>query len=133
MTGGERYILQHGHGTERAHDLMGDRETLADAQLGREPSDIYAGDHHPPGVRTKHAGNDPQQRRLARAVRPDQADELAACDREAHSCNGLDAAEADGDRVDLERQRHRPRTLPMAARPIPASPPGTKRTTRTTS
>ena len=39
-----------------------------------------AADRDPPGVRALEAGDHPQQRRLARAARPEQCDELALAD-----------------------------------------------------
>src|SRR6516162_6756831 len=130
VTGGQSDIVQRGHGSERAHDLVRDRKPAAHAQLGRQARDIAVADRDPAGIRRKHAGDDPHQRRLAGTVRPNQPDQLAARDGEADSGDSIDPTEADGDRIDHEHGRHRARALARTARPMPASPPGAKRTTR---
>jgi hypothetical protein len=75
-------------------------------RLGRQARDIAPRDRNPAGIRSEHAGDDPHQRGLASAVRPDQTEELAAFDREAHPGDGGHATEADGERIDFESRRH---------------------------
>src|ERR1700730_765127 len=130
MTGGERYILQHGHGAERTHDLVGEGETVADAARRRPTRDVNSGQHDASAVGAEHAGDDSQQRRFAGAVGSDQARHFAGRDEKAHSGEGLHAAEVDGGRFDFEGPNQRHHTRPTAARPRPASPSGAKRMTR---
>src|SRR5206468_1681735 len=50
-----------------------------------------------------------EQRRLARAVRPDESDVLAALEREAHSAQQLSLADADVESVRLDHDPPAPR------------------------
>jgi hypothetical protein len=54
--------------------------------------------------RPLEAPDDLQQRALAGPVGTDDGDDLAVVDPEGDACNGREAAEALGDRVNLEEQ-----------------------------
>ena len=91
---GENQVLAHGQLGEDLQQL----ERAADA----EPVEVarpHAGDGaavelHLAGTRPELAEDAVEQRRLAAAVRPDDAEDLALVDVERHAVDGLDAAEA---------------------------------------
>src|SRR5262249_18000459 len=60
------------------------------------------------------------ERRLARAVRPDQPDELARFDAQIDIDDGADAAEADGDAGRLQDRAHR--LPPLSRRRVTSAP-----------
>ena len=78
-----------------------------DAAIGRlEMRDVAVVDDHAAGGDRLEPGDDPEQRRLPAARRPDHDDELAGLDREAHALDGAEGAVVLGDVVDDEA-RHR--------------------------
>ncbi len=74
---GDHQVLEHRHAAERLRNL----ERAADAQpaapLGRQPRDVVAGEDDAPGIGLHRAAGDAEQRGLAGAVRPDDAERLA--------------------------------------------------------
>src|SRR5690606_32173877 len=86
-------------------------EGAADAEPGppvrRQAGDVMPVERHATPVGVEVAGEAVEQRRLARAVGPDQPDELARLDGQRHCIEGADAGEALRDGVGLE-QGHGP-------------------------
>ena len=72
------------------------------AQIGRQPGHVGAADLHPAAIGRLQAGNDAQQRGLARTAGPQQRKELAAADLEAYAVDGANCAEALLDRLDAQ-------------------------------
>jgi len=82
------------------------REHDAVVALARgQPGHVAPGHPHGPEVLPLETRNDPQQRRLAAAARPEEADELAVADLERHALEGDDGAESLGDAVEGDRGR----------------------------
>ena len=75
-------ILEHGHAAERLRDLERAADAEAAAALRRKASDVGAGEENAPGIGRDRAAGDAEQRRLAGAVRPDDAERLALGERE---------------------------------------------------
>jgi hypothetical protein len=74
------YVLDHRHVQEQAQALEGPRDPLpGDGVLGL-PGDRLPGEADVPGTRLVHARDHVEDCRLARAVRPDQADDLGVAD-----------------------------------------------------
>ena len=93
-------LLGHAHlGIEAA--LLGH---VADAAAGLEGQGHAQPAHHA-GIRREHAQHDPHRGRLAGAVAPDEAEQLAGADVEGEVLHGDDVAVALRDLVDL-RPRH---------------------------
>ena len=94
---------------DRADDADDDRRR--DPQEGLEPGPDRAGDHRPaadgdpPGGRVVDPGDDVEERRLAGAVRADQADDRALGDVEADVVDGDEAAEPLRDVLGAEQDR----------------------------
>ncbi len=78
-------VLEHGHAGKRLRDLERAREAQAAAALGRSLRDVLAGEQHAAGVGRDGAGGDTEQRGLAGAIRPDDAERLAVAQREVDS------------------------------------------------
>ncbi len=96
-------------------------------RCGRPARDVLALEEHPPVGGLLQAGEDVEHRRLARAVRPDQADDLARGHVERHLVERAQASEADRDPV---RGEHGVAPRPRSARP-PSRRPGPRRCYRT--
>src|SRR3970040_3154206 len=62
--------------------------------LAPAPAKIAAVEEETARVRRLEAGQQPHQRRLAAAARPDQREELVLADRRVHLVHGDDVAEA---------------------------------------
>ena len=105
-TGADRAVFQHRHIGERLHDLMGAGETVAGDAVRRLAGDVDAAKYDLPGIRLEHAVDQIEQRRLAGAVRPDEAENFALFDGEAQIVHGLQPAEAPADAVEFEDRRH---------------------------
>src|SRR5262249_39473178 len=75
-------VLEHRHATERLRDLERARDPHGAAAHRRERGDIAAFVHDAAGVGRDRAGHDAEQRGLAGAVRPDDAERLALAERE---------------------------------------------------
>src|SRR5207342_569031 len=87
---------------ERADELKGTGHPLSADPVRREPADRVAGEPDLTGVRAEGAGDQVEQRRLAGAVRPHDADQLAFVQREADVADGAHPAEALADVRHLE-------------------------------
>ena len=94
-----RQVVERGDVLERAHDA-------APNQCVRcQPDQLFALPDDAAGAGPIGAGDAIDERRLARAVRPDQADDLARRDAEAHRIDRDHTTEVDGHA--FSRQCHR--------------------------
>ena len=88
------HVLGDGHvGEERV--VLEDGVDVA--LVGRHAGDVLAVEEDPARVGLLEAGDQAQAGRLARARRPEQREELAVVDLEAHLVDGADVAEAAAD------------------------------------
>jgi hypothetical protein len=90
----ERDVLAHGHVLERGVVLEDEPDP---ALLGRQRRRIAAVDHDRAGIGNLESRDDAQQRRLARARRPEQRRQRARGDLERDAVQRLEVAEALGD------------------------------------
>ena len=67
---------------------------LTSRSYGGEPRDVPSAEQDPAGVGLLEAGDHAQQRRLARARRPEQREELAGLDGEVQGVDRHEVAEA---------------------------------------
>jgi hypothetical protein len=102
----DHHVLGRRHAGEGACHLEGARDADARATLGRQPVHRLVVEPDLARRRRVEAGDAVEQRRLARAVGADQADDLAALHAEGHVVVGHQAAEALGHVADVE-QAHR--------------------------
>src|SRR5262249_62131330 len=79
---------------ERLHDLTGARSAAAGDAVRGQAVDALGRVPDLAGARAVYPSDEIDQRRLARPVRPDQADDLARCELERHVVDGEQAAEA---------------------------------------
>ena len=96
----ERQVLAHGHlGIERRR-----LRQVAGAALGLDGliEDVEAGDDGLAVGRRHVPGEDAHRRRLARAVRPEEAEDFAALDPERHVVDRGDATVAFREVLDLD-------------------------------
>jgi hypothetical protein len=99
-------VLEHGHAAERLRHLERARQPHAAAVLGLHAGDVVTLKHHTAGVGRNRTGNDAEQRGLAGAVWPDDAERLAAQKRKVDVVGDNDGAEALGDLFERENRRH---------------------------
>ena len=113
---------------ERPRDLEGAADAAIDDAVRRAARDLVALEADRARGRRQRAGEHVEDRALARAVRADQAEDLALLDLERHVVDGGEAAEAldqpldrqhAGVRVAGVQLRHSPR---RACRPAAAAP-----------
>ena len=105
-------VVDHGHGLKTLHDLKGAGDA-AHAALGcRQRGDVFAVEPDRALGRRQHARDQIEQRRFAGAVRPDQADDFAAPDRDRDVAVGDEAAETLPDAAGFQQGRaHRVASL----------------------
>ena len=97
----EGHVLHHRHVAEKRVVLKDEADAaLADAGLG--DAAVVEADFAAAGVGRFQAGNDPQQRRLPGTGRPEQGDEFARGDLQAHLGQGRVAAETLRDAAGLD-------------------------------
>ena len=80
--GRQRDVLEQRQVAERARDLIGAADALVADAVGGQPADLLACELDRAGRRHVHAGDAVEGRALARAVRADQAEDLALLDVE---------------------------------------------------
>ena len=90
----DQQVLEHGELLERLRDLMGAADAGAAASLRRRAGEVTAVEANGAAARRKAAGDQVEQRGLARAVRPDDAERLARRDRQIEIVGDDDRAEA---------------------------------------
>jgi hypothetical protein len=101
----EGHILEYRHVAKQRVVLEHEPDrALAD----RAPARVLAVEQHPPRGRELQPGDDPEQRRLARAGRPEQRHQLARLHREAHPVERGEPVEALHDVADLDGHRFGP-------------------------
>ena len=94
MSGGGEHVLEHRHAAERPRDLVGARQPPPAAFRGRDFGHVLAEKAHPAGGRRMRPDQHAQQRRLAGAVRADDADRLAGADGKVDPVEHHEGAEA---------------------------------------
>src|SRR5919204_2769701 len=99
-------VLHHRHPRERLHDLEGSGEAEPRDPVGPLARDVMAVEMHMARRGRMHAGDQVDQRGLAGAVRPNEADDLALVDVEADVVDGLEPAEPARDAIQGQKRRH---------------------------
>ena len=139
LSGRNRFIMleRKQHVVEHARPRQQRRRLEDDAGLGARLAHRLAVDRDAARGRRDEAGDEPQQRRLAAARRPDEADELVAADRErdvGQRCHAITSRETKMLRhvLDLDHERGgsflRPaRCRSPACSPSPARAPAPRR------
>ncbi|MEY9676231.1 hypothetical protein ABIE93_006165 [Bradyrhizobium elkanii] len=100
-------VVDHGHGLETLDDLEGAPDAALAAFRRRQLGHVLAVEDDRALGRRQHARDQVEQRRFASAVRADQADNLAAPDRDRDIAVGDEAAEALPDSARFQQRRHR--------------------------
>ena len=98
----DEHVLEHGHRPEELDVLERARDALAHDLVRGCLEDRRAVEQHLAGVRPVEPRDDVEGRRLAGAVRPDQAGDVSFLDVERHAVERDDSAEAQGDVPYLE-------------------------------
>jgi hypothetical protein len=86
-------VLEHGHGAERLRDRVRAPDAPAAPVVRRGRADLRTEEADRARIRAQVAGDQVEERGLAGAVRADDADELAARDREAQVVDDPERAE----------------------------------------
>src|ERR1700689_1733426 len=102
----EHDVVEDGHLPKGANDLMGQCEPRPPPRRSPLFRYIDTGKPDAASIWMEHSSNEPDQRRLAGAVRPDQPDEIALIHGKGYAVDRLHAAEADRQIVELERRAH---------------------------
>ena len=124
----DAHVLQHGELGEDARDLKRPRDPAAAARGRGERGDVGALEDHAPRRRREQAGDQVEERGLARAVRPDERAELAGVHDQADVAHRPQRAEGAAEPVRLQHGRH---ARDPSRRAAPTSPPGRKITIST--
>src|SRR5882724_12274691 len=90
---GEGDVVDDAESAERARYLVGAGQAEPGDPVSPDPGDVPAVEHDPAAVGLVVAADHVDQRRLARPVRADEAENLAGPDLERHAGEGLEAAE----------------------------------------
>jgi hypothetical protein len=106
----EHDVLAHAHGPEQRQVLKGPADAEGGDAVGRRLHQRAALETDRAFAERVEAREAVEERRLAGAVRSDEADDAAAADGEGHLVQRRDAAEADRDVGDLEQGLRRRRT-----------------------
>src|SRR3989475_13095487 len=127
-------ILAASHRQERLRDLVCLRNALSDDSMGGPAIDALPVPADCPLRGLFDTGNQVQQRRLARSVRPDEPDDLPLLNLQRDALHRSDAAEILVDVRDVEHASHSriPRSSGMYFRREPTIPSGTKSAIRVT-
>ncbi|MHC2257644.1 hypothetical protein ACVILK_007336 [Bradyrhizobium embrapense] len=104
-------VVDHGHGLEALDHLEGAPDAALAALGRRQLCHVLAVEEDRALGGRQHARDQVEQRRLAGTVRADQADDLAAPDRDRDVAVGDEAAEALPDAASLQQCRHRAASL----------------------
>ena len=96
----------HAQALEQQHALEGAGEAGAAALEGGPERDVGAGEPHAALGRRLESRQHIDQGRLARAIGPDQPEDLARRQGQAHLLDGAQPLEVDGDALDVERRAH---------------------------
>jgi hypothetical protein len=101
MFGGEEVRPDRG-ATDQSDVLEGPGHAGRRPPVGGKVRDVDAPEPHPPGFGPAEPADDVEQRRLARAVRTDDPDDLQFADLDGDVVQRPDAAESDRTAVDLK-------------------------------
>src|SRR6218665_2376270 len=105
---GEPDVFCNGQPHEQRIDLKRPRQTQLDAPIGRQLRDVLSCHRHTPCRRRKYAGNEMDQRALARPIRTDQGLPRSVCQAEIHVTRDGECAERLVQAVEFEwRRAHR--------------------------
>ncbi len=118
---GKEHVVEHAHHVQRLRQLERPHEPAAGDRVGRQVVDRPAVEPDGAAACALEAGDDVEERRLARAVRADQRRDRAALDAEARAVHGADAAEALLDALDLEDGVTHRAASPASCRRSPAA------------
>src|SRR5262249_47430749 len=99
-------VLELSHAVERLRNLKRAADAQATAPFRRQMGDVDAREDDAPGVGGNRAAGDAEQRGLAGAVRPDDAERLALGEREIERARDDHGAEALGDFFEGKDGRH---------------------------
>jgi len=116
---GEEEVLGHGEVREERVDLEGPREAERGAPLGREVRHVLAEEDDAAGGGRDLAGDEVEERRLARPVRADDAAALSWFEGQVDLLDRPEPAEGPGDSRDGERRCHGHRRAPRRAPTMP--------------
>jgi hypothetical protein len=101
VLGGEE-VLAHRRALHQADVLEGAADPQRGPLVHRQGGDVLALEQHAARGRLVEAGDHVERRRLAGAVRADDADDLPLAELDADVARRLDAAEADGEAPGLK-------------------------------
>ena len=125
----DRHVVEDRQAREGPHELERPRHAEPANLVGRPAGQVHLAEADPPAVGPHEAGKDAEERRLARAVRADEADDLPRRDDEVDAGQGGESAEPLHDPPRLERGPARGarvqggiRRAPHAAAPVARSP-----------
>ena len=113
--GGDQQVLLDRQVVEQLQRLERAAETRAGPALRRQAADVLARANRIDARARHEPGDRVDARRLARAVRADQADQLARADVEIDLVDGHEPAEADRQPRRLEQRRHPPASIAATA------------------
>src|SRR5207253_9377743 len=99
--------VEYAQAGERLHDLMGARQAMPSDLVGCEAGDAFPLEDNLARVGRIDAIDEIEHGRLARAVRPDEAENLTLLDREGEIAHRFEATEALGQMRDFEQRGHR--------------------------
>src|SRR5262249_48687314 len=103
---GNHEILEHRHAAERLRDLERARDAHDATPWRRHMRDVPAAEQDAAGVGFDRPGHDAEQRGLAGAVWPDDAERLALREREVERIGDHDGAEAFRDFIEGKDGAH---------------------------
>src|SRR5262249_40479071 len=115
---------------ERPHQLKGAADAAATDLVRRKSVDAFPAESDRTSIRRKGAGNDVEQRGLARPVRADDGEDRTGRDLEAHAVAGEQPAKALADALNCKDRRHdRGPVTPSLPASHGHTPPGSAITT----
>jgi hypothetical protein len=102
----ERHIVKHRHLPERPHDLVRQGQPATDPRRDALTRDVHIANDHATAIGPQRAGDDPDQRGFASAVRAYQANEIGFLHGEGDACERLHTTESNGDIIESKRRSH---------------------------
>ena len=106
-------VLHQRHVGEKAQVLEGARNTLLDNPVRLQSGNVLTCEQYAAVIRLDEAGDKIEERRLAGAVRPNDADDRTRHDVEIDAVHGLNAAERLRQALDLKQRLARVNRAPM--------------------
>ena len=98
----QHHVVEHRQARKQAGDLERARHSERGAPLARPARHVLAEQHDLPGAGRQDAGDDVEERRLARPVRTDDRLAIARADLQADAAHGVETAEALAQALELE-------------------------------